>query len=81
VAAVRKKKVGSTRGRSGSVMGNDWIDCFPPDLFVCSRCGAEKKMGVGLPIMEQSFERTKAFNAAVDAFVGEHAACKEVVVG
>jgi hypothetical protein len=45
---------------------------------VCSRCGGEKKLGVGLPIMEMSYERTKAFNAAADAFVSEHAACKEV---
>lgn len=59
-------------------MGNDWIDVFPPDRFVCSRCNAEKKIGGELPIMAMSFERTKAFNAAVDDFVGKHAACKEV---
>ena len=68
---------GSTK-RTGTVMGNQHIEVSPPDVFVCLGCGAEKKMGVGLPIFEQSFARTKAFNAAVDDFVAEHAAHKEV---
>ena len=72
---MRKKQSAS---RGGIIMGNHHIESRPPDVFACLGCGAEKKMGVGLPIFEQSFARTKAFNAAVDDFVAEHAAHKEV---
>lgn len=76
---MARKKAGAVRGRSGSVMGNDWIDLYPPDEIRCSRCGAKKKLGVGLPIMEGSYERCCSFNRAVDAFVAEHAQCEEVL--